>query len=1376
MAAINAFEETDIHGDVIRGQANSNSSNSSNMASSDSSNPPSAFIATVSERDASNDTQLGPHIDPGRGSSSGRRPLPSIPMSASRSSSSSYSSAQSSSAAATLQAPATNSTSPATTTIPLKSKVNITYARAIFDFTPNTKDEIALEEQDLLIVQNRDPANGGWWFGTNHGCRGWFPGSYVEVLTEEEVREELGGGVQGEMMEEVEDKVDNQEYNGRNVSDDDNAGDCDHRDADEDDHNTHEQEQSEDDDAPADQSEAPASASSSLPQTSPIGTTSSTVPQRPSLSISSKHDRDASSSIHSITMDNRSLSGSSIDTTPSTHSSIAANSISIAPTASSVNNLSNPSSLSSKKSKEGSWFSKYKLKPKKTSGTQPVSNEDRIHAQNLVGGSLPSLSRSDSADVVSNSDRGASADSGIGASISHLASDSTSRSRMGSASQDRSYSKTRSGSIKALNSKPTSSIADLVRSSNINMSISNKKSMVSIIGSPAELKKSWVDYIGGPEALEKLDISKQERQRQEVIYEIICTERDYVADLETIVEVYMKPLRNSKAVRPKDMAVIFSNVEALLPVNMELLKQLEVRQSKSNGGVIEQIGDVFIGVSDFLKMYTMYCSNHPYALMKLQAVRQSKSVAKQLDQYATAPECRSLDLSTFLLKPCQRICKYPLLIREVIKATDTMHPDSANLLKALLKIETVVTIVNEGSRQADTVKKMLELQNRFTTKTNIVTPSRILKKNGTLDLLTNKDRKRREVYLFNDTLLMGKPQGSNNEKLKVVAMVPFDMMLVNSLDDEENGRCDMIEVIHVGVGKFTLAAESPSAKESWMKALMDAIDSWMSSKRTLQQKVDESVVVTGSPALEVREDAKVEESVQQDASAEEAGKVTEEENVLRVGGIDGDSSNESSLPTPLSESLAPKSVTSSLTSLNAPPLPKGPPPPPKPTFSTASVSTSNSSSIESTPSQTPSHSRSNSASKPIVNRSTKPTLHHSSLSLSSTSHSLATSTSTSNPNPAPVLPPLPENEPITTESLIAQPQSNSTEPVASSAPSAPSRLTPSALPDSPRRPSSQSFSVSPSRHCVSTSAVLSGVHLGPRQGVSPTVQTRLQQLTQNLHAGHSNPSGESGSMRPRMQSFGNSAGNGGHQRSHSETKKAHEKVEVAPVGVVQSSNAAKLKSGQTQSFVESGLADVMEESENSGQIKIQKAPFNKPVKKATIIDVKRMSSNGTQSKDYVYILRVAYVGTADNTYSLVHHTFDDFFDFHLQLIGHFPEEAGLHLHQTSESARIIPELPAQMMFVSETVAKSRTGALQEYVSGLIALPFKVSRSPVVMQFFRQDGKHAMSATGPTQISPHHHAHHHSQYVQIGRTNSSNQSRVGSTVPSRVASTASLGTN
>ena len=110
----------------------------------------------------------------------------------------------------------------------------------------------------------------------------------------------------------------------------------------------------------------------------------------------------------------------------------------------------------------------------------------------------------------------------------------------------------------------------------------------------------WVDFMGGAEAVAKLNLSKQDIKRQEVIYEIISTEEDYVRDLEFIIEHYMRPLQKNKLIRDKDLAIIFSNIEQVLPVNQELHHALSAIQAKNP--IINIVGDIII------RMVTMHNS------------------------------------------------------------------------------------------------------------------------------------------------------------------------------------------------------------------------------------------------------------------------------------------------------------------------------------------------------------------------------------------------------------------------------------------------------------------------------------------------------------------------------------------------------------------------------------------------------------------------------------------------------------------------------------------------------------------------------------------------------------------------------------------------
>jgi hypothetical protein len=61
--------------------------------------------------------------------------------------------------------------------------------------------------------------------------------------------------------------------------------------------------------------------------------------------------------------------------------------------------------------------------------------------------------------------------------------------------------------------------------------------IIAMVSAPAAVKELWTDVMGGTEAVKALGYSKQEIKRQEVIYEIFGTEKDYIQDIEYVIEV-----------------------------------------------------------------------------------------------------------------------------------------------------------------------------------------------------------------------------------------------------------------------------------------------------------------------------------------------------------------------------------------------------------------------------------------------------------------------------------------------------------------------------------------------------------------------------------------------------------------------------------------------------------------------------------------------------------------------------------------------------------------------------------------------------------------------------------------------------------------------
>ncbi|KAG0365117.1 RHO1 GDP-GTP exchange protein 2, partial [Gamsiella multidivaricata] len=167
--------------------------------------------------------------------------------------------------------------------------------------------------------------------------------------------------------------------------------------------------------------------------------------------------------------------------------------------------------------------------------------------------------------------------------------------------------------------------------------------------------------------------SKQERNRQEAIFEVIQTEHNYVRDLELMEEIFIAPLRTGDIVDPEKreqlIEDIFLNYREVLELNKKLLADLRERQEQQP--LVEAIGDVLLAhVSGFESAYARYVPRISLSefTYKKEESRNPK-FAQFLKDCTRHPEARRLNLRHFVGQPYQRIPRYPLLLHEVVKRT-----------------------------------------------------------------------------------------------------------------------------------------------------------------------------------------------------------------------------------------------------------------------------------------------------------------------------------------------------------------------------------------------------------------------------------------------------------------------------------------------------------------------------------------------------------------------------------------------------------------------------------------------------------------------------------------------------------------------------------
>ncbi|XP_054838699.1 dynamin-binding protein [Eublepharis macularius] len=193
-------------------------------------------------------------------------------------------------------------------------------------------------------------------------------------------------------------------------------------------------------------------------------------------------------------------------------------------------------------------------------------------------------------------------------------------------------------------------------------------------------------------------------KRAKVIEELLQTERDYIRDLEMCVQKVQVPLQEAQ-VPHVDCEGLFGNIQGVIAFSKQLLSTLETADA---------VGPTFLALRAELEdVYKVYCQNHDEAIALLEAYEKDERVQKHLldsleilrNLYSEWGCTNYIDLGSFLIKPVQRVMRYPLLLMELLSATPESHPDRAPLAAAVLAIKEINCNINEYKRRKDLVLK-----------------------------------------------------------------------------------------------------------------------------------------------------------------------------------------------------------------------------------------------------------------------------------------------------------------------------------------------------------------------------------------------------------------------------------------------------------------------------------------------------------------------------------------------------------------------------------------------------------------------------------------------------------------------------------------------
>ncbi|KAF0416259.1 Dbl-likey domain-containing protein [Gigaspora margarita] len=214
----------------------------------------------------------------------------------------------------------------------------------------------------------------------------------------------------------------------------------------------------------------------------------------------------------------------------------------------------------------------------------------------------------------------------------------------------------------------------------------------------------------------KAELPQAEIHRQEVMFEIIRTEKAFVEDTKYLIEHYVNKFQDSGIRLPSSLEQTFSILPDILLLHLNASLQLRCTQAIMYP-VIPSITHILRDLSKHFHLYEKYLINYQTAISEIANARKKNNKLGQLVKSLESGLLpgRYLALESLLTKPFQRLCKYPLLVMNLLRATAPDHKDHSSLVDLHDQIDCALKELQERKSRYERLKENDDFSRKLTT-------------------------------------------------------------------------------------------------------------------------------------------------------------------------------------------------------------------------------------------------------------------------------------------------------------------------------------------------------------------------------------------------------------------------------------------------------------------------------------------------------------------------------------------------------------------------------------------------------------------------------------------------------------------------------------
>uniref|UniRef100_A0A8U7N5N2 non-specific serine/threonine protein kinase n=1 Tax=Corvus moneduloides TaxID=1196302 RepID=A0A8U7N5N2_CORMO len=303
---------------------------------------------------------------------------------------------------------------------------------------------------------------------------------------------------------------------------------------------------------------------------------------------------------------------------------------------------------------------------------------------------------------------------------------------------------------------------------------------------------------------------KSARKKEFIMAELLQTEKAYVRDLHECLETYLWEMTSGVEEIPAGILnkehIIFGNIQEIYDFHNNIfLKELEKYEQ-----LPEDVGHCFVTWADKFQMYVTYCKNKPDSSQLI--LEHAGTFFDEIQQRHGLAN----SISSYLIKPVQRITKYQLLLKELLTCCEEGKGELKDGLEVMLSVpkkanDAMHVSMLEGFDENLDVQGELILQDSF----QVWDPKSLIRKG-----------RERHLFLFEISLVFSKEIKDSSGHTKYVYK---NKLLTSELGVTEHVEGDPCKFAlwsgrtPSSDNKTVLKASSIETKQEWIKNIREVI-------------------------------------------------------------------------------------------------------------------------------------------------------------------------------------------------------------------------------------------------------------------------------------------------------------------------------------------------------------------------------------------------------------------------------------------------------------------------------------------------------------------------------------------------------------------------